>query len=165
MPRTDPATTPLAVLLPDVTRGNIVRVGWAGTLGNPGGDGNVTELQFTGNMAVAFVPAPTYPADFFLIASAQGGIRIPPPVGPNQADSNFFSASAFAAFTVPDGVGDTVPVTVYMLYSASQAVVVGGTNRAGFVPGTGFTIEASEYNADCIAQPGPFELIPLGEGE
>jgi len=164
MPRTDPATTPLAVEFAEVTRGNVVEVFWDATIGNPGGDGNVTELQFTGSVAVSFVPAPTFPTDFFLVANSQAGTRIPPPVGPNQSDSTYESMSALAAFTVPAGVGATVPLTVWMLYSASQPAFVGGTNLAGFIPGVGITLKATEYNSDCVPQPGPFQLLPFGEG-
>lgn len=163
MPRTDPATTPLAVEFAEVTRGNVVEVFWAATVGNPGGDGNVSELQFTGSVAVSFVPAPTFPDDFFLVANSQAATRIPAPVGPNQADSTYYSMSACAAFTVPAGVGDTVPLTVWMLYTASQGAVVGGTNLAGFVPGVGITLKATEYDGDCVPQPGPYTLNPLGE--
>jgi hypothetical protein len=151
------------VLLPGVTRGNVVEVEWAATIGNPGGDGNVTELEFTGSVAVSFVDSPTFPTDFFLVANSQAGTRIPPPVGPNQSDSNYFSMSTFAAFTVP-GVGDTVPCTAWLLYSASQAAIAGGVNLAGFIPGVSVVLKATEYNADCVPQPGPFQLLPFGEG-
>jgi hypothetical protein len=161
-PRTDPATTPLAVFFPSVTRGNVVEVFWAGTIGNPGGDGNVTEAQFVGVVAVSFADTPTFPDDFFLVANSQAGTRIPPPVGPLQSDSTFFSMSTCAAFTIPDGDGDTVPCTVWLLYTASQAVVAGGVNRAGFIPGTSVVLKATEYRAECVTQPGPFELVPLG---
>ena len=167
-PRTDPATTPLAVEflgVNEVTRGNVVKVAWAATIGNPGGDGNVTERRFTASVAVSFVDSPTFPADYFGVANSQAGTRIPAPVGPNQGDSNFFSMSMLAAFTVPAGVGATVPCTVILIYNSPDGdVIAGGTNLAGFIPGVSVVLEATEYLADCVTQPGPFQLVPFGEG-
>lgn len=155
---------PLQVFIPAVTRGNQIEVYWSATLGNPGGDGNVSDAQFSANVAVSFTPAPSFPVDFFSVGSAQGGTRIPPPVGPNQLDSTWESMTGSTSFTVPAGPGTTVPLTVWLLYTSSHDVIVGGVNLAGFIPGVGAVLKATEYLAGCVAQPAPSQLFPFGEG-
>lgn len=130
------------------------------TLGNA--DEN-TDVQFSGIVAVAFAESPTFPIGFFSVGNSQAGTRIGPAVGGSQADVQFNSMSGSASFTVPAGDGDTVPLTVWILYNSSAPLLVGGVNLSGVVPGAACTLRAEEFLADCVTQPGPSVLFPLGE--
>jgi hypothetical protein len=82
------------------------------------------------------------------------------PVGENQSDVQWDSMAGSAAVTIPDGV-DPATVTVWLLYTSSAPLLVGGTNLGGFAPGVAATLRATEFSADCVSQSNG-ALFPLG---
>lgn len=156
----DTIPNPLQVFFPSVKRGNQIEIFWSATLGNA--VPNATNAEFSALPAVAFKATPTFPDDFFVVGNGQAGTRLGAPVGPLQSDVQYNSMTGSASFTVPAGTGDTVPLTVWLLYDSSLDLLYGGVNLGGFVPGAAVLLKATEYNAACATQPGPGALFPLG---
>jgi hypothetical protein len=152
-----PDPPPLQVVLPNAVPGNVIEIYWNMTLGNT--DPN-TNVQFSAVPAISFTASPSFPNDFFAVGNGQAGSRIPPAVGEDQSDVQWDSMAGSAAVTIPDGV-DPATVTVWLLYTSSAPLLVGGTNLGGFAPGVAATLRATEFSADCVSQSNG-ELFPLG---
>jgi hypothetical protein len=140
---------PVRVILPGVTPGNILRVGWRAGLTNAEPEATAT---FNATVAVNFSsPADAFPTNWFLVINSESGTLF-------TDQENPLTLTAFAAVAIPAGAVDA---TVELFYVSDGGVACNGTDLGG-EPGSGLTLEAWEIDARNVPQPGPAALLAIG---
>jgi len=148
----DDVLLPLQVAFPSASRGNYIECAWNATLANE----DTNTADFSAVPIISFVENPTFPGDFFIMASGMGGSTIPGV----ESGQDTGCSSGRVTVQIPEGEGSTVPVTVQLAYHSTGDFTVGGVTLTDDGPGATLTIK--EWGDSFVTQPGPGVLVPLG---
>jgi hypothetical protein len=157
LPR-DALLNPLMVVLPGVKPGNFLEIDYLGgfinQLSSPPPDFALLGLLAVVNFAG--ITAPAAPASGWSGAVSSTG------AGSSAVTGNLdtgFNVSSKVLVEIPDGATDAVVQIAYLDLGAPGGYSIGGTDSPLSHPG--FTLKASEWTSNVIAQPGPSFLLPF----